>query len=62
MTTYRDAQGGVVDERHEVIKDIFEPGAVREVRFNDGFVDVPFASASFRVAAAEALLPDDPAK
>jgi hypothetical protein len=62
FTTYRDAQGAVVDERHEVIKDIFEPGTVREVRFNDGFVEIPFASASFRIAAAEALLPDDPAK
>jgi hypothetical protein len=56
-TTYRDAGGNVVDERHEVIKDIFEPGDVRTLSINDGFVRVAFAAASFRIAAAEALLP-----
>ena len=58
-TTYRDAGGNVVAERHEVIKDIFEPGDVRTLPINDGFVSVAFASASFRIAAAEALLPVD---
>jgi len=56
-TTYRDAGGNVLAERHEVIKDIFEPGAVRTLPINDGFVRVAFAAASFRIAAAEALLP-----
>ena len=59
FTTYRQADGTVVDERHEVIKDIFEPGAVRTLQINDGFVGVPFATATFRIAAAEALVPDD---
>jgi hypothetical protein len=58
-TTYRDATGAVVAERHEVIKDIFQPGVVQTLELNDGFVDVSFASASFRIAAAEALLPVD---
>ena len=47
----------MVAERHEVIKDIFEPGAVQTLPINDGFVRVAFATASFRIAAAEALLP-----
>jgi len=58
-TTYRDAGGTVVAERHEVIKDIFEPGAMQTLAINDGFVTVAFATASFRIAAAEALLPID---
>jgi hypothetical protein len=57
FTTYKDATGAVVEERHEVIKDIFEPGAVRSVELNDGFVTAPFATAAFRIGAAEALLP-----
>ena len=61
-TTYRDAGGNVVAERHEVIKDIFEPGAVQTVPINDGFVRVAFATASFRIAAAEALLPVEKAE
>jgi hypothetical protein len=58
-TTYRDTGGTVVEERHEVIKDIFQPGVVQTLQFNDGFVTVPFASATIRIAAAEALLPVD---
>src|SRR5438067_1522097 len=57
VATYRDARGAIVDERHEFIKDIFEPGDVRQIELNDGYVRAPFASASLRVAAAEALLP-----
>ena len=59
FTTYRNAGGDVVLERHEVIKDIFQPGTTRTLQFNDGFVRVPFATATFRIAAAEALLPLD---
>ena len=57
ITTYRDGRGIVVDERHEFIKDIFEPGDVRQVEANDGYARARFASAALRIAAAEALLP-----
>ena len=57
VTTYRDAAGAIVDERHEFIKDIFEPGDVRRIELNDGYAGAPFASATLRIAAAEALLP-----
>jgi hypothetical protein len=57
IATYRDAQGAVVDERHERIKDIFEPGVVQTIELNDGYARAPFASADMRIAAAEALLP-----
>jgi hypothetical protein len=57
ITTYRDAAGRIVDERHEYIKDIFEPGGPRAISANDGWSTTPFAEASFRIAAAEALLP-----
>jgi hypothetical protein len=57
VTTYRDDAGRVVDERHEVIKDIFEPGDVRRLDVNDGYVRPSFATATFVIAAAEALIP-----
>jgi len=57
ITTYRDARGIVVDERHEFIKDIFEPGEVRHLTVNDGYVRPTFATASIAIVAAEALLP-----
>ena len=57
VATYVDGRGAIVDERHEFIKDIFEPGDVRRIELNDGYVRAPFASASLRIAAAEALLP-----
>ena len=60
VTTYRDESGRTIDERHEFIKDIFEPGDTREVRLNDRFLRTPFANATFRIVAAEALLPDVP--
>ncbi len=57
VTTYLDEHGTKVDERHEFIKDIFEPGARRRVDVNDGVVSVPFATAHLRIIAAEALIP-----
>lgn len=57
FTTYR-ARDAVVTERHEVIKDIFQPGVERTLTVNDGFVRDTFSAAAFRIAAAEALLPD----
>jgi len=57
ITTYRDERGAVVDERHERIKDIFQPGDEQIVELNDGYAGPAFASATLRIAAAEALLP-----
>ena len=57
ITTYRDDRGAVVDERHERIKDIFQPGDTRTLEVNDGYASADFASAEMRVAAAEALIP-----
>ena len=44
-------------QRHERIKDIFQPGVVTTLEVNDGRVATPFASATIEVLAAEALLP-----
>jgi hypothetical protein len=57
ITTYRDEQGTAVDERHERIKDIFQPGDTRTIELNDGYAGAPFASATLHIAAAEALIP-----
>jgi len=57
QTQYRDANGQVVLQRHERIKDIFQPGVVATLEVNDGRVTTPFASATIEVLAAEALLP-----
>jgi hypothetical protein len=60
ITTYRDAHGEVVEERHERIKDIFQPGERRVIGLNDGYAGPPFAAATMRIAAAEALIPAPP--
>ena len=57
QTTYRDAKGDVVDQGYDYIKDIFEPGALRQIEVNDGIIRVPFTSATIVLTAAEALLP-----
>ena len=57
FTTYRDTDGRVVAERHEFIKNVFQPGLSPSLLVNDGFVRVPFATATMRLAAAEALVP-----
>ena len=57
QTQYRDANGQVILQRHERIKDIFQPGVVATLEVNDGRVTTPFASATIEVLAAEALLP-----
>jgi hypothetical protein len=57
VTTYLDEDGVVVDERDERIKDIFEPGDVQMIEVNNGYARRPFASATVRVTAAEALVP-----
>jgi hypothetical protein len=58
IATYIYADGARV-ERHEFIKDIFEPCEGRVVDLNDGFVRTPFTSATFTIVAAEALIPAD---
>jgi hypothetical protein len=57
ISTYRDRGGAVVDERHERIKDIFQPGDARTIELNDGYATAGFATADLRIAAAEALIP-----
>ena len=57
VTTYLDDRDGVVEERHEWLKDIFEPGDTRTIDLNDGFAGPPFSKARLQIVAAEALLP-----
>jgi hypothetical protein len=57
FTTYLDAHDTVVDERHERVKDIFEPGVTRTIELNDGFAGPWFTKARLEIVAAEALLP-----
>jgi hypothetical protein len=58
FATYRSASG-VETVRHEFIKDILRACESRVVDLNDGYVTTPFDAASFRVVAAEALVPSD---
>ena len=57
ISTYLGDGDRVVEERHEVIKDIFEPGEMRTLELNDGFAGPPFTKAKLRIVGAEALLP-----
>jgi hypothetical protein len=57
VTTYLDGRGSVVEERHERLKDIFQPGSVHTIEVNDGRAGPAFSSARFEIVAAEALLP-----
>ena len=57
ISTYLNDRNEVVEERHERIKDIFQPGEQRTIDLNDGFAGPPFTKATLRIAAAEALLP-----
>jgi hypothetical protein len=57
ISTYLNDRGEVVEERHERIKDIFQPGEMRTIELNDGFAGPPFAKATLRIVAAEALIP-----
>jgi hypothetical protein len=60
ITTFRDQGGRPIEQRHEFIRDVFQPGAEQRLEVNDGFVTFPFGSATVEIAAAEALLPSDP--
>jgi hypothetical protein len=57
VAAYVDDHDQVVEERHERIKDIFQPGEMRTIDLNDGFAGPAFAKATLRIVAAEALLP-----
>jgi hypothetical protein len=57
---YEDGSGHLVEERHDYIKQIFQPGTTTTLEVNDGFVNHPFESATLHVLAAEALLPTPP--
>jgi hypothetical protein len=57
QTHYRDESGQVVEERHDRIKDIFQPGDVATLEVNDGLFTAPFASATIDILGGDALLP-----
>jgi hypothetical protein len=57
ITSYLDDRGTLVEERHELIKDIFQPGETRTIDLNDGWAGPRFATAQLKIVAAEALLP-----
>ncbi len=57
VATYLDDRDGVVEERHERLKDIFEPGDTRTIDLNDGFAGPAFSNARLQIVAAEALIP-----
>jgi hypothetical protein len=57
QTHYLDANGQVVEERHDRIKQIFQPGDSAVIEIIDNFAPDTFASATIHVLAAEALLP-----
>ena len=57
VSTYLDDRDGVVEQRHERLKDIFQPGETRTIDLNDGFAGPAFSKARLQIVAAEALLP-----
>ncbi len=54
---YRDGNGRVLDTRHGLVRDVFEPGEPRRVEINDGSVSVPFTSATIEIILAETIKP-----
>jgi hypothetical protein len=57
FASYQDAAGRTIEQHHEFIRRIFEPGESRSVELNDGFAPPVFDHATLSVAAAEALVP-----
>jgi hypothetical protein len=57
FATYQDAVGRTIEQHHEFIRRIFEPGESRTIELNDGFAPRAFDHATLNVTAAEALLP-----
>jgi hypothetical protein len=60
VSTYLDDHDVIVDQRHERLKDIFQPGETRTIELNDGFAGPAFTKARLQIIAAEALLPTPP--
>ena len=58
MTTYRNAVGQV-EERHQFIERILQPGETWPAAISDLFVDGTVTDARIRIAGADALLPID---
>ena len=58
MTTYKD-RGGKVEERHQFIERILQPGETLQVAVSDMFVKDGVSGVSLRIAGADALLPTD---
>ncbi len=57
QTHYLDANGEVVAERHDRIKQIFQPGESATIEIIDNFAPASFVSTTIHVLAAEALIP-----
>jgi hypothetical protein len=57
IATYIDRDGRTLDERHEFIKDVIEPGRQLTLDLNDGTMDAPIAATKIAIVAAEALRP-----
>jgi hypothetical protein len=60
--TYADGDGGVVQRREDVIKDVLQPGETKRFEVVDTIVTVPAddtLDAQLEIVAAEALLPAD---
>jgi hypothetical protein len=55
--TYRDGKGRIVEQRHEFLKEIFQPGESGRLQVTDTFLRAPFSTAHFEILGAEALLP-----
>ena len=60
VARYNHSNRAGLDERHEFVRQVFQPGEARRLEVNDGFADGASCNgASLRIAAAEALLPLD---
>jgi hypothetical protein len=57
VSTYLDDRDVIVEQRHERLKDIFQPGETRTIELNDGFAGPAFTKARLEIVTAEALLP-----
>jgi len=56
FTTYRDASGQV-EERHQFIERILQPGEAQAIEVSDLFVKGTVSEATIRIGGADALLP-----
>jgi hypothetical protein len=54
---YLDAEGGMVEQHNDVVRDMFEPGATVSFAVNDGAVSKRYTRATFTILSAEAIKP-----